>query len=103
MTQEKMRKMITAGVVAATLLFVFLFMQSQVLSETYFYIKMPYACTMDFRYIMPMILAMGLTLALVHKTLSAEGGRVSVAINRVLLISCGLFLLSSSLFYCVCI
>ena len=87
----------------ADLLFVFLFMQSQVLSETYFYIKMPYACTMDFRYIMPMILAMGLTLAFVHKTLVAEGGKVSVAINRVLLITCGLFLLSSSLFYCVCI
>lgn len=92
-----------AGISFADILFVFLFMQSQVLSEVYFYIKMPYACTMDFRYIMPMILAMGLTIAFVRKTLETDGSKASIVIDRVLLLTVGMFLLASVLFYCVCI
>ncbi|MBP3422764.1 MAG: phospholipid carrier-dependent glycosyltransferase [Clostridia bacterium] len=85
------------------LLFVFLLVQSQVLSEVYFYIKMPYGCTMDFRYIMPLILGMALTLGYTRKILAVEGGKFSVALNRFTLISVVAFLTVSTLFYCVCI
>ncbi len=85
------------------LLFMILLVQSQVLSEIYFYIKMPYGCTMDFRYIMPLILGMGLLLGMTRKMLAVEGGKTSTVLNRLLLISVIAFLTSSSLFYCVCI
>ncbi len=86
----------------ADFLFVFLLLQSQVISEIYFYISMPYGCTMDFRYIMPMILSLGLTVGCVHKTLAAEGGKASLVINRVLLIAVAAFLACSTLFYLTC-
>ena len=85
------------------LLFVFLLVQSQVLSEVYFYIQMPYACTMDFRYIMPLILGIALTLGYTGKILAVEGGKFSTAINRLTFLSTAAFLISSTLFYCVCI
>lgn len=85
------------------LLFVFLLVQSQALSEVYFYIQMPYACTMDFRYIMPLILGMALTLGYTGKILAVEGGKVSTALNRFTFLSVAAFLISSTLFYCVCI
>ena len=85
------------------LLFVFLLVQSQVLSEVYFYIQMPYACTMDFRYIMPLILGLALMLGYTSKLLAVEGGRVSTRVNRLTLLSVSAFLISSTLFYCVCI
>ncbi len=85
------------------LLFMILLVQSQVLSEVYFYIKMPYGCTMDFRYIMPLILGVGLLLGMTRKMLALEGGKTSTVLNRLLLLSIIAFLTSSSLFYCVCI
>ncbi len=85
------------------LLFVFLLVQSQALSEIYFYIKMPYGCTMDFRYIMPMILGIALTLGYTRKVLAVEGGKFSMVMNRLTLLATSAFLLSSTLFYCVCI
>ncbi|MBR2441973.1 MAG: hypothetical protein IKB20_02790, partial [Clostridia bacterium] len=57
------------------LLFTFLLVQSQVLSEMYFYIKMPYGCTMDFRYIMPLILGLALTVGYTQKTLALAEGK----------------------------
>jgi hypothetical protein len=85
------------------LVFVFLLVQSQVLSEVYFYIQMPYACTMDFRYIMPLILGLALTLGYTGRVLAVEGGKFSTALNRFTLLSVSAFLISSTLFYCVCI
>lgn len=83
--------------------FVFLLVQSQALSEIYFYIKMPYGCTMDFRYIMPMILGIALTVWLVNGRLVKEGGKLSLALSRLTVVSFGLAMLFSSLFYMVCI
>ena len=83
--------------------FVVLLVLSQVLSEVYFYIQMPYACTMDFRYIMPLILGLALMLGYTSKVLAVEGGRVSTLVNRLTLLSVSAFLISSTLFYCVCI
>lgn len=85
------------------LLFVFLLVQSQVLSEIYFYIKMPYGCTMDFRYIMPLILGIGLLLGYTRKILAADRGKFSLVMNRLTLVLTTAFLTSSTLFYCVCI
>lgn len=84
-------------------LFVFLLMQSQVLSEIYFYIEMPYGCTMDFRYIMPMILALALTLGYVQKALAALQTQTARRLDLWLTILTCIFLASSVLFYCVCI
>ena len=84
-------------------LFVFLLMQSQVLSEIYFYIEMPYGCTMDFRYIMPMILALALTLGYVQKALAALQTQTARRLDLGLTILTCIFLASSVLFYCVCI
>ncbi len=81
----------------------FLLVQSQVLSEVYFYVKMPYGCTMDFRYIMPLILGLGLLLGYVQRLLSLEGGKFSVTMNKLTQMAVGAFLTSSLLFYCVCI
>ena len=92
-----------AGLNVTDLLFVFLLVQSQALSEVYFYIQMPYACTMDFRYIMPLILGMALTLGYTSKVLAVEGGKLSTALNRFTFLSVTVFLVSSTLFYCVCI
>ena len=84
-------------------LFVFLLMQSQVLSEMYFYIQMPYGCTMDFRYIMPMILALALTLGYVQKSLAQLQTQTAERLDRWLTTLTCIFLASSTLFYCVCI
>ena len=84
-------------------LFVALFMASQVLSEVYFYIQMPYGCTMDFRYIMPMILALALTLGYVQKALSSVQTQTARRLDLWLTILTCIFLVSSTLFYCVCI
>lgn len=85
------------------LLFLFLLMQSQAVSEMYFYVTMPYGCTMDFRYIMPIIPAIALTLGYTHKVLVTSKGKVALAIDRLLMITTAGFLVCSSLFYCVCI
>ena len=84
-------------------LFVALFMVSQVLSEVYFYIQMPYGCTMDFRYIMPMILALALTLGYVQKALASAQTQTARQLDLWLTILTCTFLASSTLFYCVCI
>jgi 4-amino-4-deoxy-L-arabinose transferase-like glycosyltransferase len=84
-------------------LFVLLLVASQVLSEIYFYIKMPYACTMDFRYIMPLILGMCLTLWLVCGRLSRAGDGFSVTLCRLTVLSVAAFLVCSVLFYAVCV
>ncbi len=92
-----------SGISLPDFLFVFLLVQSQALSEIYFYISMPYGCTMDFRYIMPLILGMALLWGYTRQCLEAQGGRVSLALNRLTLIAVGALLVSSTLFYCVCI
>jgi hypothetical protein len=83
-------------------LFLFLFMQSQALSEIYFYIKMPYGCTMDFRYIMPLILGLVLSVGMVGRTLTAAGGTLAYKCSVALYILAGGLIVSASLFYCVC-
>ncbi len=85
------------------LLFVLLLVLSQVLSEVYFYLQMPYGCTMDFRYIMPLILGMALTLGCVRELLLAKGSKTALILHKITTLSVGIFLTVSALFYCVCI
>jgi hypothetical protein len=87
---------------ARDLLFVGLLVASQVLSEIYFYIKMPYGCTMDFRYIMPLILGLVLSVGMVGRTLTAAGGTLAYKCSVALYILAGGLIVSTSLFYCVC-
>lgn len=82
--------------------FAFTLLQSQVISEIYFYVKMPYGCTMDFRYIMPMILAMALTVGYVKKTLVARGNKPAIVIDRLLTLGIVAFLTTGVLFYLTC-
>ena len=83
-------------------LFTGLLVASQVLSEIYFYIQMPYGCTMDFRYIMPLILGVALTIGVVNKTLVLAGGKYAHRFSVMLYIAAGGLIISSILFYCVC-
>jgi 4-amino-4-deoxy-L-arabinose transferase-like glycosyltransferase len=83
-------------------LFTALLIASQVLSEIYFYVKMPYGCTMDFRYIMPLIFGFALGIGLVRKVLLSAGGVRAESFTIVLDILVGGFILSSVLFYTVC-
>ena len=85
------------------LLFVSLLVLSQVISEVAFYIRMPYACTMDFRYILPMIPALALMIAMVFGRLKRESDAFSVALCRLAALSFGGAILCSSIFYMVCI
>ena len=82
------------------LLFVFLLVQSQVLSQIYFNISMPYGCTMDFRYIMPLILGLALTMGCTQKCLVEDNGKASIVLHRLLAIATAGFLIASMLFYC---
>ena len=85
------------------LLFVLLLVQSQVLSEIYFYFSAPYACTMDFRYIMPLILGIAFLIGYTSKILVADGGKASLVINRVVVYSSMSMLACMAMFYCSCI
>ena len=84
-------------------LFTALLIASQVLSEIYFYIKMPYGCTMDFRYIMPLILGIALTIGFVQNALTASKSKLALACSRVLMFAVIGFLANGALFYCICI
>ena len=92
-----------SGQSLSDILFIGLLVASQVFSEIYFYIKMPYACTMDFRYIMPLILGMALQLGVTGKMLTADGGKGAIALKRMTLVSVATFIIASTMFYCVCI
>lgn len=92
-----------ANVGLPDLLFLCLLVQSQVLSEIYFYISAPYACTMDFRYIMPLILGMALMIGFTGKILETDGGKAALVINRLVIILSMSLLISMSMFFCACI
>ena len=84
-------------------IFIFLLIFSQVVGMYYFYIKMPYGCTMDFRYIMPMILGLALGLSYIFKSLkyiqTNTSNLLTVSTASVIIT----YLLSTTLFYFVCI
>jgi hypothetical protein len=82
-------------------LFTALLVASQVLSEIYFYVKMPYGCTMDFRYIMPLIFGLAVSVGIIGKILTAYGSKRALNFCTIFYIIVGAFLVSSTLFYTV--
>ncbi len=76
---------------------------SQVVSMYYFYIKMPYGCTMDFRYILPMILGLALGLGYIFKTFKLIGGNTAKILTCSTLALIVVFITSSAGFYMMCV
>ena len=71
---------------------------SQLLAQLYFNIKMPYGCTMDFRYIVPIILGFMILNALAFDKFNKEKGRIKYYSTTVMIIGISLNI-SISLFY----
>ena len=84
-------------------IFLFLLVQSQVIPEIIFYVKMPYACTMDFRYIMPMIVGIALMTGYVMKALKVNGSSFAINLRRITALAIVLMLVSTTVFYCVAV
>lgn len=87
----------------ADLLLVVLLVQSQALSEIYFYLSAPFACTMDFRYIMPIILGIALLIGYTNRILTADGGKASLILNKTVTVATFTLLITISMFYCTCV
>lgn len=73
----------------------------QYLSYLYFNIKMPYGCTMDFRYIVPIIISFGILLTLSYDTFKKND--FYGVFYKIALCLGAIFLATSSLFYMTCI
>ena len=71
---------------------------SQLLAQLYFNIKMPYGCTMDFRYIVPIILGFMILNSLAFDKFSKEKGWIRYFSTAVLVLGVSLNVVSS-LFY----
>ena len=82
--------------------FIVIMTASFLLSEFMFYIKMPYACTMDFRYVMPVILGFAVIFYYARKRILAantEFGNTLVFVSTF----CAVATVSlTTLFYLVC-
>ena len=74
---------------------------SNIIAYVIFYLKMPYSCTMDFRYIMPVVISIPLMLSGFGK-IAQTSGKLKVY-NYILITNVLLFLFSSSLFYMTCV
>ena len=84
-------------------IFVVIFTLSQVGAFVYFNLSMPYGCTMDYRYILPMSLVLALTLGMVKEGLDKHNDALSANLSRWLTITSIGFLACSAAFYCTCI
>ncbi len=73
---------------------------SQIISMIYFNLTMPYGCTMDFRYIVPIVIGYGILFGASHNKLQEI--KKNKYLTIVTYISLG-FILFSNLFYFVCI
>ncbi len=67
----------------ADFIFVCILAFSQILAFIYFNIKMPYACTMDFRYIMPLILVFAIGVGKFENRYSASGNKVGKVMSSI--------------------
>ena len=74
---------------------------SQVVALIYFYIQMPYGCTMDFRYIVPIVIGYSIFIGAAHNKFEGAGNYMKYC-KFVEYMMFG-FLLFSNLFYLVCI
>ena len=86
---------------AKVFLFGVILFLSNMVAYVAFYIKMPYSCTMDFRYIMPVIISLPLMLS-GFSNISNGGGKFKVY-KYILIANVLIFLFSSMIFYLLCI
>ncbi len=84
-------------------LIVALLIASQIIPEMAFYVKMPYACTMDFRYVMPIISGLAITVGFVQKALTNIGTSFTLGLSKTITVLTIAFLTFSTFFYCACI
>ena len=70
---------------------------TNLISIAAFYIKMPYSCTVDFRYVMPIIISVPLMLSGVRKYVGEY--KAAKVVSVAALINVAVFLTSSSLFF----
>lgn len=82
--------------------FIFVLIQTMVLSEMFFYVKMPYACTQDFRYIMLMILGTTMTYYYARKRIISANTKFGNSLCFITTASMVSMLVLTTLFYCVC-
>ena len=82
--------------------FIFVIVQTMVISEFCFYVKMPYACTQDFRYIMPMILGVTMTYYYANRRVKAANTNFGNVLSFITTASMVSMLILTTLFYCVC-
>ena len=75
---------------------------TQVISFIYFNISMPYGCTMDFRYIVPIIISFGLGIALTFDKFLLQKGPLGFSSKCLAIVELA-FLGSATLFYLVAI
>lgn len=75
---------------------------SQAACMIYFYIRMPYGCTMDFRYIVPIIIGFAILMGLCYNKFKEENSKRKTLLQFTTAMMLG-FLLFSNIFYLVCI
>lgn len=78
-------------------------MLSLLISQVIFYIKMPYGCTMDFRYVVPLILSSGGMTALMYKEAKISGSKAFETFATFLAFTAISLVCLTSIFYLVCI
>ena len=78
-------------------------MLSLLISQVIFYIKMPYGCTMDFRYVVPLILSGGGITALMYKEAKSSSIKAFEAFASFNAYSAISIVCLTSIFYLVCI
>lgn len=78
-------------------------MLSLLVSQVIFYIKMPYGCTMDFRYVVPLILSGGGITALMYKEAKSSSIKAFEAFASFNAYSAISIVCLTSIFYLVCI
>ena len=85
-----------------TVAFLAILAVAEIGSLVFFYIKMPYSCTMDFRYIMPLIIYLALSATLTVTRIENESAFGAVA-ARAITVSEIAFLTLSAVFYILCV
>lgn len=96
------RKFVSTKSELKDMAFIFVMIQTTVLSEMIFYVKMPYACTQDFRYIMLMILGTAMTYYYARKRIKAANTNFGNTLCFITTASVVSTLVLTTLFYCVC-
>lgn len=84
------------------ILFLVILSAAFLISEISFYVQMPYACTMDFRYVMPLIFALAMIFYYARKRIKAANTEFGNTLVFVSTVSAAATVILTTLFYLVC-